>query len=408
MSIATIPSRRPDSSLRPKPQTRMPSLLMASTVPVTLRAFLAPLARHFRSLGWRVDAMARDVSGSSECLTAFDRCWDVPWSRTPWNPRNLLQAVPEVREIVAREGYDLVHVHTPVAGFVTRFALRHRAHEGQPKVIYTAHGFHFYRGGPPVRNAIYRGLEKVAGRWTDALVVMNREDESAAHHHGLIPPERLRFMHGIGVDTAEYASRGVRPVQVERLQEELRLPPFSEMLLMVAELIPRKRPDDVIRALSRMEHRHAQLIIAGTGPLRGGLARLAGELSIADRVHFLGFRRDIPVLLRASRALVLASEHEGLPRSIMEAMCMETPVIGARIRGIEDLLDDGCGFLVEKGDVDGLARAMDRVLEEPDDARAAALKARAKMGLYDLQGILRDHEALYRDVLSGSHQGGGT
>jgi glycosyltransferase involved in cell wall biosynthesis len=195
---------------------------------------------------------------------------------------------------------------------------------------------------------------------------------------------------------------------VERLQEELRLPPFSEMLLMVAELIPRKRPDDVIRALSRMEHRHAQLIIAGTGPLRGGLARLAGELSIADRVHFLGFRRDIPVLLRASRALVLASEHEGLPRSIMEAMCMETPVIGARIRGIEDLLGGGCGFLVEKGDVGGLARAMDRVLEEPDDARAAALKAREKMGLYDLQGILRDHEALYRDVLSGSHHGGGT
>jgi len=379
---------------------------MASTIPATLRAFLIPLARHFRQLGWRVDAMARDVSGSPECVAAFDRVWDVPWSRNPFDPRNLLQAGPLLREIVHREGYDLVHVHTPVAGFVTRFALRKHAQEASPRVVYTAHGFHFYHGGPPLRNAVYRGLEKVAGRWTDALVVMNREDEASVHHHGIVPAERLRFMHGIGVDVAEYAARAVQPMQVERLMAELHVPPFSELLLLVAELIPRKRPADVIRALAKMEHRHAQLLIAGSGPLRVMLARLASELSVADRVHFLGYRRDIPVLLHASKGLILASEHEGLPRSVMEAMCMGTPVIGSRIRGIEDLLDDGCGFLVEKGDCEGLARAMDHVLEEPDDARSAAEKARAKMGRYDLAGILTEHESLYRAVLSGPPLGG--
>lgn len=406
MSIATVPTRRPDSSLKPRPRIAAPALLMAATVPVTLRAFLVPLARHFRELGWRVDGMASGISSSAECVSAFDRVWDIPWSRNPFDPRNLMQAAPLLREIVSREGYDLVHVHTPVAGFVTRFALRNSAHEPKPRVIYTAHGFHFYRGGPPVRNAIYRGLEKTAGRWTDALVVMNREDEAAAQHLGIVPTDRLRFMHGIGVDIAEYDALGVKTIQVEHLMSELHVPPFSELLLLVAELIPRKRPADVIRALAKMEHRHAQLLIAGTGPLRGELAQLAGKLSVADRVHFLGFRRDIPVLLRASKGMVLASEHEGLPRSVMEAMCMETPVIGSRIRGIEDLLEDGCGFLVEKGDCDGLARAMDHVLEEPDDARATAVRARAKMGLYELSGILKHHESLYREVLSAPPRGG--
>lgn len=406
MTTATIPARRPDSSLRPKPGTGSPSLLMTATVPATLRAFLIPLARHFRELGWRVDGMAGGVSGSPECVAAFDRVWDIPWSRNPLDPRNMLLAGPLLREIVEREGYDLVHAHTPVAGFVTRFALRGRGHDGGPRVVYTAHGFHFYRGGPPLRNAVFRGLEKLAGRWSDALVVMNREDEDAARQHGIVPSGRLHFMDGIGVDTAEYGALRVKTIQVERLMEELRVPPFSELLILVAELIPRKRPADVIRALAKMEHRHAQLLIAGTGPLRGELALLAKQLSVADRVHFLGFRRDIPVLLRASKALLLASEHEGLPRSVMEAMCMETPVVGVRIRGVEDLLEDGCGFLVEKGDCDGLAHAMDHVLEEPDDARAAAARARAKMARYDIGMILKQHEALYREVLQGPPQGG--
>ena len=101
----------------------MNSLLCVTTVPVSLCAFLLPFAYHFRAQGWRVDAMAQGISTSAECLQAFDRVWEVEWSRNPLKPQNLIVAPRQIQEVVAQEGYDLVHVHTPVAAFVTRYAL---------------------------------------------------------------------------------------------------------------------------------------------------------------------------------------------------------------------------------------------------------------------------------------------
>ncbi|MBV8878724.1 MAG: glycosyltransferase family 4 protein [Planctomycetaceae bacterium] len=398
MTTVALDSRKSDSPSSAR--NRPPSILMATTVPVTLKAFLIPLAQHFRRLGWRVDAMAKDLNQSPECVAAFHQCHDIAWSRNPLDPRNLFRATKQVRAIVESGRYDIVHVHTPVAGFVTRLALRHRKSGEGPRVIYTAHGFHFYKGGPFIKNAVFRALEKAAGAWTDALVVMNKEDHQAAQDLGIVPPGRLRFMPGIGLDTSHYRADTVLPGDVSRLRKELELPETEDLFLMVAEMIPRKRHEDVLHALARLSTPHAHLLLAGTGPLEESLKRLSRSLGIERRVHFLGFRRDIPVLLRASRALILASEHEGLPRSVMEAMCMETPVIGVRIRGIEDLLEDECGLLVEKGDRTGLAWAMGQVLDEPESTLEMAARARAKMARYDLKNILQMHESLYREVFA--------
>src|SRR5262249_27214035 len=138
----------------------MARLLIATTVPDTLCAFLTPFAAHFPAAGWRVDAMARRISSSDACLHAFYRVLEMPWSRNPLHPQNLFPTPARVREIVTRERYDIVHVHTPVAAFVTRLALRHLRHAGGPRVVYTAHGFHFYEGGPRLRGAVYRMLEQ--------------------------------------------------------------------------------------------------------------------------------------------------------------------------------------------------------------------------------------------------------
>src|SRR5207249_867737 len=125
--------------------------------------------------------------------------------------------------LVAAEGYDLVHVHSPVAAFVTRMALRRMRRQGKPRVIYTAHGFHFYQGSPRVRGTLFRTLERLAGRWTDHLVVINREDEAAALKYGIVPPQRLRYMPGIGVDTQVYSAASVPAADIAAVRGELRL-----------------------------------------------------------------------------------------------------------------------------------------------------------------------------------------
>ena len=384
----------------------MPSVLMVSTVPDTLRGFLLPFAEHFRGRGFRVDAMARDVAECQECVAAFDRVWEVPWSRNPLDPRNLWAARRRVCDVVSGQGYDLVHVHTPVAAFVARLALRGMRQSGRPQVIYTAHGFHFYRGGPRARCAAFRALERIAGRWTDYLVVINREDEEAARQ--LLPPDRVRYMPGVGVDLDRYAPDVVTEKDVARVRQELELGPTDRLFLMIAEFIPRKRHRDTLAAFARLGRPDVWLALAGAGPLMEETRRLAGRLGVADRVRFLGVRRDVPALVRASVAVLLPSQQEGLPRSVMESMSLGVPVIGSRIRGTADLLEGGCGLLVPVGDTTALAEALTEVLDHPDESEAMAGRARARISAYDLRRIIRLHEALYDEALDWPRRGGGS
>lgn len=129
------------------------------------------------------------------------------------------------------------------------------------------------------------------------------------------------------------------------------------------------------------------------------LEALTKELGIEQQVHFLGYRNDIPTLIQAADAVLLVSQQEGLPRSIMEAMCLNTPVIGSNIRGTQDLLENGCGLLVELGDTDALAKAMIQVVKDPDSLAAMAAKAQVEMASYDLKKIIQQYSDIYQLAL---------
>ncbi|PSB55267.1 glycosyltransferase [Chamaesiphon polymorphus] len=377
----------------------MNKLLMVTTVPSTLRSFLLPFAAHFRSQGWQVDAMACEVSASVECQQAFDRVWDVQWSRNPLDPRNLLGTPQVIREIVAREKYDIIHVHTPVAAFVTRYALKDLRQKLRSKVIYTAHGFHFYAGGNQLKNAIFIQLERWGGKWTDYLVTINHEDKYAAERYQLLDPERIRYMPGIGVDLNYYNPRSVAESAVVAVRQELGLGENDRLLLSVAEFTARKRHVDAIGAFAKLARSDVHLAFAGTGPLKEKMQQLASNLGVADRIHFLGNRRDIPVLMRAATANILVSAQEGLPRSVLESLALETPTIGTKIRGTQDLLADGCGLLVTVGDVDELASATTTVLDRPEEAAQMSKLGSERISTYDLDSIVRLHEQLYAEAL---------
>ncbi len=379
----------------------MPNLLIAATIARTLGSFLYPYAEHFSAQGWPVDGAARDAPRHRPTLMAYRQLFDVCWSRTPIASGNLLRAAPYVRELVISQGYDLVHVHTPVAAFVTRFALRNvRTGRGHPKVIYTAHGFHFHERGSPLNNLFFLLLEKLAGRWTDCLIVINEEDRAAARRFRLVPPEKLEYMPGIGVDTARYSRRAVPPAEIARARSDLGLAESGPVILMVAEFIPRKRHADAVKAFAALGRTDAHLVLAGSGPLEAGIRCLAASLGVEQRVHFAGYRRDIPALMGASDALVLPSIQEGLPRSILEALSMELPVIGSDIRGTRELLRDGAGLLVPAGDVTGLAQAMSWLLDHPAEARQMGQTGRQRVEeRYALQSVIRRHELLYARLL---------
>jgi glycosyltransferase involved in cell wall biosynthesis len=363
-------------------------------------AFLLPYVQHFRQKGWVVDGMAHNISRFSPCIEAFDQVWDVEWSRNPLSPQNFRLALPKIQKIVEQGQYDLVHVHTPVAAFLTRCALRKLRNQTNLKVIYTAHGFHFYRGNSLLKNLAFGTMEKLAGAWTDYLVVINREDETAAHRYRLVPPQQVVYMPGIGVDLARYDPQQVPAEAIANLRQQIGLGAEDRLFLAIAELSPRKRSLDILQAFAQLNHPTAHLAFAGSGPLLPMLQQQTQDLQIQDRVHFLGLRQDIATLIRASVATVLVSRQEGLPRSVMESLALEVPVIGTNIRGTKDLVVQGSGLLVNVGNIDSITAAMRQILDHPQMALTMGCQGRQHMESFDLQKTLALHESLYDKALS--------
>lgn len=376
------------------------SALFVTTVPITLEVFLAPIARSFRRRGWRVDALANGAADDPALRGVFDDNFDVAWSRNPLAPSNLIGTAARVRRLVKLGSYDIVHVHTPIAAFVTRFALRRLHGPARPVVIYTAHGFHFYKGQAAVPHGLYRTLERIAAPWTDYLVTINREDFDAAYALAGIDPDRVRYIPGIGVDVGRFAEGAIEPSVAAAVRAGLSVPDDAFMLTMIAEFSPVKRHKHALAALARVLDPHVVLVFVGTGPLEVEIRARAASLGIADRVRFAGYRRDIPAVLAASDALTLVSAREGLARSILEAMASGKPVIGIQTRGIADAVGD-TGWIVPKDDVGALAVAITDAAANRDETsrRGAAARERA-VREFSLNTIIAEYEELYREALA--------
>lgn len=376
-----------------------PSLLYVATVAPTVQHFLSPYATHFRALGWRVDVAASQTGENQGLRDVFDNVYEVPLSRSLFDLPGIARSERSVERLLLRTRPSIVHVHTPIAGFVTRLAARRISAELRPGVIYTAHGFHFHSQGHPATNALFLAAELLAGRWTDRLIVINDEDEAAARRHRIVDVSRLLRLPGIGIDLGMYSRSAVSAGDTAAAKTDLRFAAGAPLFVVIGELNPNKRPDDVLAALTAMRHTEATLVFVGEGPQRGRLESEVRAARIGDRVRFVGFIPDVRPLLGAATALVLASRREGLPRSIMEALAFGIPVVASDARGNRELVGDD-GFIVPIGDVEGLSRAMDRILDDPARTNTMRRRGRSRMlAGYDLRVLIQRHEAIYRSLL---------
>ena len=375
-----------------------PRLLIVTTIAETIRAFLVPYACYFRGVGWNVDAMARGVTQCGDLSLHFGKLIDAEWSRNPLDISNIMHNMRAIRE--AAGDYDIVHVHTPVAAFVTRLALRHHKRAGRPAVVYTAHGFHFHQGGHKRSNFIFRKLEQLAGRWTDKLVVINREDHDAALKFRIVPEHDLIQMPGIGLDFSRYDGPSVPKSDVKQIHDQLGMKGDDALFSMIAEFQPNKRHADSVNALAKMGHAGAHLAFAGEGPAKKPIQHLAKSLGLAKRVHFLGKLKDVCPLILASRAVLIPSEREGLSRTGMEAACLGVPVIGSDARGVKDIVLPNRGLLFPLGDVFALRDAMQQMIEVPYQHTVPDPGWR-------IENLIRLHHELYSALLSGEETADG-
>lgn len=369
-------------------------LFVATVVQLHIERFHIPYLKWFHDQGWQVDVAARnDYEDPKDCKIPFcDHFYDLPFERSPFRQENLW-ALKELKKLLAREHYDIIHCHTPMGGVVARLAAR-KSREKGTKVLYTAHGFHFYRGAPMLNWLLYYPVERLLARWTDVIVTMNREDERRAERFSC---SRSVYIPGVGVDISRFAQGLSR----EEARTRLGLGREEPFILSVGELIPRKNYGVALEAVARLGRKDVQFWIAGTGASEGELRAQIDRLGLREQVKLLGFRSDIPDLLHAADVFFFPSRQEGLPVALMEAMASGLPIVCSRIRGNTDLIDEGKGgYLAAPGDAEGFSRALESILDGADTAEMRAYN-RQKIQLFSREAVMEQMAALYQSVMNG-------
>ena len=271
---------------------------------------------------------------------------DVDISRSPVSKSNK-KAYEEIGSIIKDCDISYIHCNTPVGGVIGRLMGKK-----VKKVIYEAHGFHFYKGAPLVNWGIYYPVEKILARKSDAIITINKDDYKLARKH-FHPRSKIYYVPGVGIELDQWQQKSERNVR-----EELGYSDDDFIVLAVGRLEKNKNCKALIEAAGMIRDSHVKIAFCGDGEDRQMLKDLAEELGIADRVKFLGNRTDMVDIYHMADCFVLASFREGLSRSIMEAMACGLPCIVANIRGNRDLVDREGGFLFDPRDLAELTECL--------------------------------------------------
>ena len=348
--------------------------------------FNRPFMRMLRESGWEVHYASM---GEEEILDA-DKSFTVSFTRNPFTISNI-RAYKQLKQIIDREDYDIIHTHTPVGSVVTRLAARD-AHKRGTRVIYTAHGFHFFTGAPLLNWLIYYPVERLMARHTDTLITINDEDYKRAKHTFKTD---VRYVPGVGVDPERFKPRLTKK-QRNDLRRSLGLKPDDFVMIYPAELNKNKNQTMLIMAMEKLVavNPHIHLLLPGKDSMNGFHSRLIKEKGLQNNINLLGYRTDIPQLLMASDLSVSASYREGLPVHIMEAMTAGLPIVSTKCRGASELVEDGKnGYLVDFDNVEAMTNIIENVvrIDRVNLVNSSVLKSEK----YQIDKIVSEMRKLY-------------
>jgi glycosyltransferase involved in cell wall biosynthesis len=286
-------------------------------------------------------------------------------------PARDVAAVATLWRLFRRARPAIVHTHTSKAGFVGRLAARLA---GVPAVIHQPHGHVFYGYWGPRRTALFVALERLAARWTDAIVTLTPREVDEHLERGIGRAAQYAVVPS-GVPTA--ALRAAAPSRAAA-RARLGLAARAFVVAGVGRLVPIKGFDLLVAALPDVLARvpSTQVVLVGDGEERAALQARAAALGVGDRLRITGAVTDVTAHLAAADVLVAPSRNEGMGRVLVEAMALGVPVVGTAVGGIPDVIVDGeCGVLVPPEDPPALAEAL--VDLGLDVARRAKLAAAA-------------------------------
>lgn len=357
-----------------------PKKVLFTSHTANFQKFNRPFMRMLREQGYEVHY----ASMGEEEILGCDKSFVVPFTRSPFKVSNI-QAYRQLKQIIDRENYDIIHTHTPMGSVVTRLAAR-QAREKGTRVIYTAHGFHFFTGAPMANWLIYYPVERYMARHTDTLITINDEDYQRAKKTFKTD---VRYVPGVGVDESKFKPRLTKK-QRNDLRKTLGIKPDDFVMIYPAELSKRKRQTWLLKSLGEFikQHPDVHLLLPGGDSLGGACQKLATELGIDEQVHFLGYRQDIPQLMMASDLSVSSSSQEGLPVNLLEALAAGLPIVATNSRGHADLVTNGeNGYVVDRRDPNSFATKVENIYTNGEKRKTLCRNSPSRLQGYRMAEI---------------------
>lgn len=377
----------------------MKKKLLITATELNLVQFWVPHIENFIKNGYCVDVICSNVGGRLQELQAKlkksgnPRLTVVDLKRSPFSPRNV-HGFLQMKKVLSENKYDIIITNEPVMGMVTRFAANAQRRHGA-RVIYFAHGFHFWKGAPILNWLLFYPMEKFACRFTDEIVTMNKEDYGFALKR--FSDTRVKYIHGIGVDLSEFAfSKAVR----DKKRRELGLTDDNIMIFSANELTKRK---NVLFALSVINHLvlkgySIKYYIRGQGPLEDKMREYIEANNLENNIFLLGYGKDIKEMNCAADVFLFTSRQEGLPVAVLEAMSCGLPCVASDIRGVNDLIENGNGgYICTPNDVNAFVQCIERVINN-NSRTQLTVKNKNKVALFEKNNVFIEINKILQEI----------
>lgn len=370
----------------------MKKVLFVATITKHFFYFHQPCFKYFRDKGFEVST----ASSGDEPLDCVDKRYEIDFRRSPFDSENR-RAYKQLKRIIDEGDFDLIHCHTPVGGVLTRFAAM-KARKGKTKVIYTAHGFHFYKGASLLNWCVYYPVELLFSYFTDCLITINDEDFMFAKKH--LKAKDTRLINGVGYDTDRFFA-----ITNEKKSELRAAHGYNEsdrLLVYVAELNANKNQSLLIKAMKLIKDQRndVRLLLIGPDNIEGVYQQIAESEGVSDCIEFLGAITDTSEYVQMSDLCTVSSLREGLPVNVMEALSCGLPTVAADNRGHRALVhNDLNGFVVDPRDTKAFADRVLTLLNDEELYGRMSAAAIENIKPYSKECVIRQLGVIYSEMM---------
>ena len=367
----------------------MKKVLFTATVDSHILQFHIPYLKWFKEKGYEVHV----ATNGNKKIPYCDVKHKITFERSPMKLNNI-KAIFELKKIIEKEKFQIIHTHTPMGSVVTRLAAKNARKKYKTRIIYTAHGFHFFKGAPLLNWVVFYPIEKYLSRYTDCLITINEEDYNLAK--AKFKAKEIKLVNGVGIDENRFDFQ-ISNEEKHKLRKSLGLKDDDFVIIYVAELSKRKNQGMLIKAVKELISAgkdNIKVILPGTDSRNGYYQEMTKKLGIENNIKFIGYRKDITKLLKISNLYVSTAKQEGLPVNIIEAMFSSLPIVATNCRGNRDLVE----ATVEIDDIDELKKQIIYYFENRNIVKYQIEK-------FNLKAVMKDMAKIYNNINEDENDG---